>query len=452
MRITLPNVFALFLAFFMSMNLASGNNPNEDFCFNADLPEAQMDFSVMCLTAPTLSCPSTYLGCLNDNLDPSIIGMATALPGDQFCPQPIVTFSDDVVTNTACMRVIHRTWDATYPAGSASIKLHSSCQQTILLEDTGIPVINNCPSDLTVDLAGNCDGIAIWNIPTATDDCGIQSFTTTHFSGASFPLGTTQVSYTARDFCNNITTCSFNVTVIGSCCQAPTISCPSSVTVCPGSNTDPASTGSATFTTSDPSCPFPTLTFNDNNMNVAGCNGTNSMITRTWTVTDPTNSSFTNSCVQTISSVDNQNPVVTNIPSDMIIMVNGMNCSSVVNWTPPTASDNCGLASFNTTHQPGSVFPMGSTLVTYTAIDNCGNSATGAFQITIQCVGCNANPNLTCPSNFVGCPNPTTPQPSVAGFATASAGSNMCGSPVVTFNDTVISLSLIHISEPTRPY
>jgi hypothetical protein len=441
MRITLPNVFALFVAFFMSMNFASGNNPNEDFCFNADLPEAQMDFSVMCLTAPTLSCPSTYLGCLNDNLDPSIIGMATALPGDQFCPQPIVTFSDDVVTNTACMRVIHRTWDATYPVGSASIKLHSSCQQTILLEDTGIPVINNCPSDLTVDLAGNCDGIAIWNIPTATDDCGIQSFTTTHFSGASFPLGTTQVTYTARDFCNNVTTCSFNVTVMGSCCQAPTISCPSSVTVCPGSNTDPANTGTATFTTSDPSCPFPTLTFNDSNMNVAGCNGTNSMITRTWTVTDPTNSSFTNSCVQTISSVDNQNPVVTNIPSDMIIMVNGMNCSSVVNWTPPTASDNCGLASFNTTHQPGTVFPMGSTLVTYTAIDNCGNSATGAFQVTIQCVGCNANPNITCPSNFVGCPNPTTPQPSVAGFATASAGSNMCGSPVVTFNDTVLSSS-----------
>jgi hypothetical protein len=155
MRINLPSVFALFMAFFMYTNIASGNNPKEDYCFNADIPEAQMDFSDMCLTAPIISCPSTYLGCPNDNLDPMNTGFATAQPGDASCPAPIVTYSDVITTNTACLKVVHRTWSATYPAGSASIKLHSTCQQTLYLEDTQQPVINNCPANLSVDLAGN---------------------------------------------------------------------------------------------------------------------------------------------------------------------------------------------------------------------------------------------------------------------------------------------------------
>jgi hypothetical protein len=439
MRINLPSVFALFMAFFMYTNIASGNNPKEDYCFNADIPEAQMDFSDMCLTAPIISCPSTYLGCPNDNLDPMNTGFATAQPGDASCPAPIVTYSDVITTNTACLKVVHRTWSATYPAGSASIKLHSTCQQTLYLEDTQQPVINNCPANLSVDLAGNCDGIATWSIPTATDDCGIQSFTTTHFSGTSFPTGTTNVTYTATDFCNNSVTCSFSVTVSGSCCQAPVVNCPPNRTLCPGSSTAVANTGMATATISDPSCGAAVITFSDMTTNLAGCNGTNVMIQRTWTASDPSNSNLSTSCIQTISASDTQNPIVTNIPGDIIVSASGTNCSTAVTWNPPIATDNCGLASFNSTHDSGQVFSQGSTLVTYTAIDNCGNSATGQFLVTVQCVGCDANPIITCPSNYFGCPTTSAPQPSISGSASATAGSNMCGSPIVSFSDLVTS-------------
>ncbi len=439
MRITLPNLIALFVACLVYTNVVSGNNPNEDFCFNADIPEAQADLALMCLTAPVISCPSTYLGCPNDNLDPSLTGFATAQPGDASCPAPIVTYTDVITTNTPCLKIIHRTWSATYPAGSASIKLHSTCQQTLYLEDAAAPVISNCPSDMFVDLAGNCDGIATWNIPTASDDCGIQSFTTTHFSGTSFPTGTTQVTYTATDFCNNVVTCSFNVTVSGSCCQAPVVQCPSNRTLCPGSSTAPSNTGTATATTNDPSCGTPIITFSDATTNVTGCNGNNVIIQRTWTATDPNNTSLSTSCIQTISTVDNQNPLVTNIPSDIIVSASGVNCSSAVTWSPPIASDNCGLASFTSTHNSGQVFSQGSTLVTYTAVDNCGNQATGAFQVTVQCVGCNANPIITCPNNYVGCPTTNAPLPNISGAASATAGSNMCGNPIVSFNDIVVS-------------
>jgi len=441
MRITLPNVFAFFIASFMMLTNVNANNPEADFCLNADIPEAQMDFKAMCLTAPMMACPSTYLGCVGDNLDPSNTGFATAQPGDQFCPTPIVTYSDEIVSNSNCMVMIHRTWDATYPSGSASIKLHSSCQQTLILEDTSAPVINNCPSNITVDLADNCDGIAVWNIPTATDDCGVEYFTTTHFAGSSFPVGTTTVTYEASDFCDQITTCSFTVTVGGSCCTTPNIFCPGNIVACPGGGTTPSTTGMATATTADPSCPTPTITFADNTNNQGGCNGSNVFITRTWTATDPTNSSFTSSCVQTISSLDTQPPSITNIPPDMVIPVNGTNCSTPVSWTAPSATDNCGVASFTSNFNSGMTFPQGSTLVTYTAVDNCGNQSTAAFQITIQCVGCNSSPIISCPSNYFGCPSTSAPSASVSGTATATPGSNMCGNPIITSNDVVISSS-----------
>ena len=176
------------------------------------------------------------------------------MPGDAACPDPVVTFTDVVVTDTPCLKVVHRTWEASYPPGSASIKLHSTCQQTLFLEDIENPIINNCPSDILLDLSVNCDSTAIWAVPTAEDNCGIQLFVTTHFSGESFPLGTTPVTYTASDLCGNSTDCSFNVTVQGSCCAAPTISCPGDVTICPQGDATPSSTGTATATMASTSC------------------------------------------------------------------------------------------------------------------------------------------------------------------------------------------------------
>jgi hypothetical protein len=56
----------------------------------------------------------------------------------------------------------------------------------------------------------------------------------------------------------------------------------------------------------------------------------------------------------------------------------------VVHFTAPTATDNCGVASLTTTHQPGSRFPVGVTTVTYTAEDSAGNRTTGSFRVTVE--------------------------------------------------------------------
>ena len=397
--------------------------------------EACMD----CLTAPILICPSTFFGCPGDSTDPSNTGYPTALPGDMNCPSPIVTYTDTIVTNTPCMQVIHRTWLAEYPPGSASIKLHSQCQQTLVLQDLEAPVIENCPSDITIDLANNCAGIATWNLPTATDDCGVQYFLTSHYSGSSFPLGTTTVTYTAQDFCGQIDTCSFKVIVTGSCCSSFTFTCPTDVSQCIGTDTSPATTGTAIATPNDASCPQPVVSYSDSTIVSGPCNGALT-IERTWTAIDTSNSSIADTCVQTIVLSDTQNPVITNIPPDITVNGSGAGCVVAASWTPPTVSDNCGIASFESNYPNGAFFNEGSTLVTYTAIDNCGNTATGSFLVTVACqVDCTTNPNLICPSPFTSCPDVNSPPPSLSGYAVAFPGGIGCAQPSLGYTDNVIS-------------
>ncbi len=435
MKKLLPNAIAMICALALFTVNLSGNNPNENFCFDADVPEAQDNLAAMCLTAPFIMCPSTYLGCPNDNLDPSITGTATATPGDANCPTPVLSYTDVVTTNTACLKVVHRTWEATYPPGSGNIKLHSSCQQTLYLEDTSAPTISNCPADITVDLANNCDGIATWALPTAADDCGLLFFTTTHFSGTAFPLGTTTVTYTAQDNCGQQSACSFNVTVAGSCCTGPTITCPNNYIVCPGGSLAPSVTGTATATQPDPTCPSPTVTHSDAVLQNGGACGMS--LLRTWTATDGT---YTTSCSQSVSNLDVQIPVITNFPGDMTFTGTGAGCSAVATWSTPNATDNCGVSSFTSTHQSGTTFPTGSTLVTYTALDNCGNQTTAAFQVTVTCTTPCSNPTINCPGTYTACPSSTVPSTAISGNASASASSGCTsGAPIVTHSDVVNS-------------
>lgn len=431
----MKNIFNLFvscsLLLMVVCSTASANGGDENFCFDADVPAAQENLASMCLTAPVLFCPPTYLGCPSDDLDPTNTGLPTAMPGDANCPDPVVTFTDVIVSNTSCLKIIHRTWEASYPPGGASIKLHSTCQQTLYLEDDQAPAIANCPEDMTLDLSVSCDSSAIWAVPVASDDCGIQYFITTHFSGADFPLGTTPVTYTAADFCGNQSNCTFNVTVTGSCCAAPTLTCPANATLCPLADSSPASTGFATASMGSATCAAPVVTYNDVNISSGPCNGA-FVLQRTWTATDPAGTYTPVSCTQTITAADNNDPIITNGPSAITLTGAGNNCEAVATWVEPTITDNCA-AMVSSTHASGSTFAEGMTTVTYTAVDNCGNSATYSFNVTIVCI-CNAAPILTCPANVTACPGSNT-TPSVTGVATAVAGDPSCGAPAVNYTD-----------------
>lgn len=431
MKKFLPNVlFLLCLIFTMSVELNADNH----------LENEENNECMDCITAPIIICPSTYFGCPQDNIDPINTGFPTAMPGDTNCPTPIVTYTDVFVTNTPCLKVIHRTWLAEYPPGSASIKLHSQCQQTLVLEDLEVPVIENCPSDITVDLANNCDSTAVWNIPTAVDDCGIQYFITTHFSGSTFPLGTTAVIYTAQDWCGQQETCTFDVTVEGSCCSSVSINCPQARTVCVGGDISPNNTGYATPITNDVICPIPLVTYIDSTLTSGPCPGA-MLLLRTWTATDTIDSSITANCTQLISVSDVQSPTVTNIPTDIVVSGTGSSCTVPVTWNEPTAFDNCGIASFTSNYASGDAFVEGSTLVVYTATDNCGNSTQGAFLVNVNCqaASCSTIPNIICPNFYSSCPSTSNPDPAISGYAVAFPGDVDCNQPILMYTDVITS-------------
>jgi HYR domain/Galactose oxidase, central domain len=104
------------------------------------------------------------------------------------------------------------TYTATDDAGNTA-----TCSFKVTVVDNTLPVITNCPADITVNTGPGrttCDQVASWTAPTATDNCHVASFSPDHNPGDTFPVGETTVTYTAKDDANNTATCSFKVTVV----------------------------------------------------------------------------------------------------------------------------------------------------------------------------------------------------------------------------------------------
>ena len=100
----------------------------------------------------------------------------------------------------------------------------------------------------------------------------------------------------------------------------------------------------------------------------------------TITVTDDEGNAVT--CEADITVTDNEAPVFSSCPSDITIGANDEYCGNTATWVAPTASDNCGVT-VTSSHAPGDFFDVGTTLVTYTAEDPSGNSATCSFNVTV---------------------------------------------------------------------
>lgn len=75
-------------------------------------------------------------------------------------------------------------------------------------------------------------------------------------------------------------------------------------------------------------------------------------------------------------------PVV-GCPPDIEVYADPGENSAVVDWVEPFATDNCTVVSLTSTHNPGDSFPVGTTTVSYTATDQCGNTASCSFDITV---------------------------------------------------------------------
>ena len=208
---------------------------------------------------------------------------------------------------------------------------------------------------------------------------------------------------------------------------APVISnIPDDLTLCPDV---PLAFGNPAFADN---CGAMTLTFIDQSSGKACENG--HIVTRTWIAQDACGNTSTAS--QSITRIDQEPPVVQDCPPNITVEPDP-DCQAVVNWISPGVTDNCSPVSVLASHAPGSVFEEGVTTVTYTMLDECGNTATCIFTVTVE--ECCVLPDLQCPGKYQACPGDPT-DPSVAGEPTID-GPDDCGLLELTYSDWLMDSS-----------
>src|SRR5207249_8697945 len=85
----------------------------------------------------------------------------------------------------------------------------------------------------------------------------------------------------------------------------------------------------------------------------------------------------------TVTVRDTTPPVITVAPVDITGVQPTGPGGAVVTYPPPTATDLDGPVTVVTDHPSGSLFPLGTTTVHYTATDSSGNTSTGVFYVTV---------------------------------------------------------------------
>jgi len=325
-------------------------------------------------------------------------------------------------------------WTVTDVGGNQAL-----CQFSVTVTDAQAPAIM-CPQNIARNTDANlCSAVVNYTTPTATDNCAVASVTLHSAagtaSGSAFPKGTTVVEWKATDTASptaNTATCSFTVTVNDA--QLPTITCPSNIV----KGTDAGQCYAATT--------YSTPTASDNCTGVSaalhsglpsGSNFPKGANTVVWKATDA--AGLTRTCSFRVTVNDTENPVIS-CPTVAPVTTTANSCASApVNYPTPTATDNCTTVTVLRLSGPasGSTFPLGSTNVTWRAIDGAGRSSTCSFAVTVMDA---TLPGITCPGSqsVTGSGNPCVATVTY----TTPTGTDNCGVQSVTLLSGLASGSI----------
>lgn len=163
---------------------------------------------------PIMTCPADIVLDCTDSTLPANTG--TAIAADNCTFNPMVTYTD-IFTMFNCSTTIIRTWKA-----SDDCNNFVTCVQTITVLDLNPPQIINCPQNITVQGTvgsnGQCSADVVMAVPVVQDNCDpsvslLNSFNQSTNASGFYPVGSTIVTWTATDDCNNTATCTTEVLV-----------------------------------------------------------------------------------------------------------------------------------------------------------------------------------------------------------------------------------------------
>lgn len=247
----------------------------------------------------------------------------------------------------------------------------TTCNFSVVINDTQPP--NAVCKNIAVNLdgAGNVAIVGADVDDGSTDNCGIASLAVSPNSFTCANLGPNAVTLTVTDVHGLVSVCNATVTVLDT--LSPSFVCPAAVT-----NNADAGVCTATFA-------LPALLASDNcGVSLIYSNAPMSFpvgITPvTWTVVDVNGN--TNSCVQLVVIRDVELPQIV-CPADILTNAT-TDCSQVVTWATPVATDNCTVTNITFAPPSGSTFPIGATTVLCSVWDASGNSNGCSFAVTVN--------------------------------------------------------------------
>jgi hypothetical protein len=326
------------------------------------------------VTPPVLNCPAS----ITMNAPPTACSLNVSYT------TPVGTDNCSGVTTTQTAGLPS---GALFPSGSTTVAfstmdaagLNTNCSFSVTVVDNFAPIIT-CPGNVTANAAfGLCEEVVTYTAPILFDNCpGVTSNMTSGLaSGSSFPVGTTTVTFGAADASNNSSNCSFTVTVIDA--ELPGITCPANITV-PTTQGQCGAVVTYTAPMGGDNCATPTTVLSAG-LGSGGSFPVGSTV-ETYTTTDAAGN--TNACTFSVTVTDAEFPVL-NCPGNQTVASGSGSCFATVNYSAPTASDNCGtpIVAMVTGLGSGASFPQGVTTESYTATDANGNVSTCTFTISV---------------------------------------------------------------------
>ncbi|XP_054758092.2 hyalin-like [Lytechinus pictus] len=336
----------------------------------------------------TTDCPGNQ----THNVAPSQVPYAATWSIPSVTGQGSITTTSDYdpnhLFNEGTTKVIYKSID---DAGRSSKCFFTI--RIIITPDGSPPDIVSCPEDISkTEPAGTVEVSVTWDEPVFNDAVsGTELFIQqSKQSGSKFPVGSTEVFYSAMDGNFNAAYCMFNVTInLMKDNDSPNI------TGCPDNFTHWVPAGESMATVS---WIAPNITDNSNFTVQVSPEPGDSFTVGTDTVVSYTATDVNNnvaSCIFTVSVTEDSEKPVIQCPDNITIIVTPDITSQDVTWSIPLANDNSGDVTVTTSPLSGSTFtPSVSAPVTVTAVDAYGNIDTCTFLVKVLH---DVSPVLTCP-------------------------------------------------------